>query len=53
MFRSTRTKIRRLREREADPREPVGRVDDLEPLGGEELPHQQAVARVVFDVEDA
>ena len=42
-----------LRQRRAHALEAVGGVDDLVPLGGEELAHEQAVPRVVLDVKNA
>ena len=42
-----------MRERAAHALQPVGRVDDLVPLGGEELAHEQAVPGVVLDVKHA
>ena len=53
MFRSTSTRSGRCVERAAHALEPVRGVDDLVPVGREELAHEQPVARVVLDVKNA
>jgi hypothetical protein len=42
-----------LRDREPYALETVGRVDDLVPVGREQLADEEAVSRVVFDVKNA
>ena len=53
MFEVDEDDVRSLRDREPHAFEPVGRVDDLVPVGREELADEQAVSRVVLDVEHA